>query len=52
MYYTVKCECGNEQQVYYCVSTIVRCINCKKVLAEPTGGRSKINGEIVTRQKG
>jgi small subunit ribosomal protein S27e len=44
----VKCfECGNEQIVFSNVSSIVKCNVCDVVLAEPTGGRSVIHGEII-----
>jgi small subunit ribosomal protein S27e len=44
----VKCsECGNEQVVFGNASTSVRCHVCDGILAEPTGGRTKIRGEIV-----
>jgi len=44
----VKChDCGNEQIVFGNASTVVRCNVCDGILAEPTGGRSKIKGEIL-----
>ena len=44
----VKCpECGNEQLVFSSVATKVTCSVCNYVLAEPTGGKAKINGEIT-----
>lgn len=44
----IKCfDCGNEQVVFGNISIIVRCNVCDGILAEPTGGRSKINGEIL-----
>ena len=44
----VKCpDCSNEQVVFDSASTIVKCSVCDGVLAEPTGGRVKIHGEIV-----
>jgi len=44
----VKCfDCGNEQTVFSNVVTIVKCNVCDAVLAEPTGGRSRIRGEII-----
>ena len=44
----VKCpDCGNEQIVFSHASTIVRCNVCKAVIAEPTGGKTEIRGEIV-----
>jgi small subunit ribosomal protein S27e len=44
----VKCfDCGNEQSVFSNVATIVKCNVCDALLAEPTGGRSRIRGEII-----
>ena len=44
----VKCsDCGNEQVVFGNASIIVRCNVCEGILAEPTGGRAKIHGEIL-----
>jgi len=44
----VKCpECGNEQLVFSCASIKVNCSVCNSVLAEPTGGKAKINGEVT-----
>ena len=46
----VKCpECGNEQIIFDHASTVVRCIVCGAVLAEPAGGKAKIKG-IVTAE--
>lgn len=45
----VKCsECGNEQIVFSHATNIVRCNVCGAVVAEPTGGKALIRGEIVT----
>ncbi|MEM2974316.1 MAG: 30S ribosomal protein S27e [Candidatus Micrarchaeia archaeon] len=46
-YFLVKCDCGNEQNVFGNVKSEVRCLICKKVLAKPTGGKSIIFGKIV-----
>jgi small subunit ribosomal protein S27e len=44
----VKCpECGNEQLVFSSTATKVTCSVCNSVLAEPTGGKAKVNGEIT-----
>jgi len=44
----VKChDCGNEQVVFGNASIIVQCNVCDEILAEPTGGRAIIHGEIV-----
>jgi len=44
----VRCpDCGNEQVVYSNPTNVVKCNICKITLAVPTGGKAKINGEIV-----
>lgn len=44
----VSCkDCDNTQIVYSRASTKVACSGCDGILAEPTGGRAKITGEIV-----
>ena len=44
----VKCtKCKNEQIIFGKVSTIVECLVCSKLLAEPTGGKSKIKSKIL-----
>lgn len=46
-YLKVKCECGNEQNVFGNSASTVKCLMCDKVLAEPTGSRAKIYGKIL-----
>ncbi|MFH1285286.1 MAG: 30S ribosomal protein S27e [Candidatus Micrarchaeota archaeon] len=43
----VKCECGNEQNVFGDATSEVFCLVCKKKLAEPTGSRAQIFGKVV-----
>jgi len=44
----VRCpDCGNEQVTFLEASSIVKCNVCDRVLAEPTGGRARITGEVV-----
>jgi small subunit ribosomal protein S27e len=44
----VKClKCGNEQIVFSNPVNRVNCNVCGTELAEPTGGKAKIKGEIV-----
>jgi len=46
----VKCpDCGNEQITFSHATTVVRCNICGCILAEPTGGKADIKGEIVTK---
>ena len=43
----VKCECGSEQNIFGNAAMEVKCLQCKKVLATPRGGRVKILGKVV-----
>ncbi len=44
----VKCtDCGNEQSIFSHAATVVHCNICGATLAEPTGGKANIKGEIV-----
>jgi small subunit ribosomal protein S27e len=45
----VKClKCGNEQIVFSNVVNKVTCNVCSADLAEPSAGRARIKGEIIT----
>ncbi|HEC76216.1 MAG TPA: 30S ribosomal protein S27e [Thermoplasmatales archaeon] len=47
-FYKIKCkDCSNEQIVFSKASTVVRCSICGSVLAQPTGGKAEIKGEIL-----
>lgn len=44
----VKCnDCGNEQVIFGCASSNIKCIVCEKVLAVPTGGKTQVKTEIL-----
>ncbi|WP_455367853.1 30S ribosomal protein S27e [[Eubacterium] cellulosolvens] len=44
----IKCKnCGNEQLLFNCASTQIKCIVCEELLSEPQGGRASIKGEII-----
>ena len=44
----VKClDCGNEQIIFDSATIVVTCNVCDSVLAEPSGGKAKIRGEIL-----
>jgi small subunit ribosomal protein S27e len=44
----VRCpKCKNEQIVFGKASTVVKCLVCSKVLAEPSGGKSKVKARIL-----
>lgn len=44
----VECrDCGSNQVVFERASTKVTCDVCSATLAEPTGGRAEIGGEVL-----
>lgn len=44
----VRCaKCKNEQIIFGKTSTNIKCLVCDKILAEPTGGKSKIKARIL-----
>ena len=40
-------KCKNEQIMFGKASTKVNCLVCSKVLAEPTGGKSKVKARVL-----
>ena len=44
---TVKCKCGNEQNIFGSAASVVKCINCDAILARPTGGKADIKTKIT-----
>jgi small subunit ribosomal protein S27e len=45
----VRCiSCEAEQIVFSHCSTYVQCQACGEILAEPTGGKAKIKGAIIS----
>ena len=50
----VKCpsaKCKNEQVIFESPATVVKCLVCGEVMAEPTGGKGKIKSKIITPMK-
>jgi len=44
----VRCpDCGNEQVVFDHASMEVKCLLCGRVLTKPTGGKARIEAEIL-----
>jgi small subunit ribosomal protein S27e len=44
----IRCpKCKNEQIMFGKSSTTIKCLVCGKILAEPTGGKSKIKARIL-----
>ncbi len=47
-FYRVKCkDCNNQQIIFSKASITVNCQICGSVLAQPTGGKAKIKGEVI-----
>jgi small subunit ribosomal protein S27e len=45
----VKCsKCGNEQLLYSNAVNKITCNVCGETLAEPSGGRAKLNAEVLS----
>ncbi len=52
-YIRVKCrDCGAEALIYSHAGSVIKCKICGAVLAEPTGGKVRILGEIVKEPSG
>jgi len=44
----IRCpKCKNEQIMFGKSASVVVCLVCGKVLAEPTGGKSKVKARIL-----
>ena len=43
----VRCSCKNEQIIFEKASTTVKCLVCKEIIAEPTGGKAKVNADVL-----
>ena len=47
-YVKVRCsKCKNEQNIFGKASTKINCLVCGKVVADPTGGKSKIKARVL-----
>ena len=46
----VKCKCKNEQVVFKRAASVVKCLVCNEVIAEPTGGNAKIIAEVIAKK--
>lgn len=40
-------KCKNEQVIFDKSATLVKCLKCGEILAEPTGGKARIKGKIL-----
>ena len=44
----IRCpKCKNEQVMFGKASTMVKCLVCDKILAEPTGGKSRVKARVL-----
>jgi len=44
----IRCpKCKNEQIMYGKASSVVKCLVCGKVLAEPKGGKAKVKARVL-----
>ena len=44
----IRCpKCKNEQIIFGKCSSLIKCLVCGKILAESTGGKSKIKARIL-----
>lgn len=44
----VRCpKCKNEQIVFGKSATLVKCLVCEKILAEPTGGKTRLKAKVL-----
>jgi small subunit ribosomal protein S27e len=44
----VRCpKCKNDQVIFGKAATKVRCVVCNRLLAEPTGGKTKIRTQVL-----
>ncbi|MEK6839384.1 MAG: 30S ribosomal protein S27e [Nanoarchaeota archaeon] len=44
----VRCsKCKNEQVIFGKPATVINCLVCSKVIAEPAGGKGKVKARIL-----
>jgi small subunit ribosomal protein S27e len=44
----VRCpKCKNEQIIFGKSASIVKCLVCEKILAEPTGGKTRLKAKVL-----
>ena len=43
----VKCKCKNEQVIFEKPASVIKCLVCKEVIAEPTGGKAMIHAKVL-----
>lgn len=51
-FFKVKCpDCEHEQLLFDRASSVVTCVVCGKVLAEPAGGKATVIAEILAEYR-
>ena len=44
----IRCpKCKNEQAIFGKTSSVINCLICGRVLAEPTGGKTRVKARIL-----
>jgi len=43
----VRCKCKNEQIIFGKAASVIKCLVCDTVLAEPSGGKTKIKARVL-----
>lgn len=44
----VRCgDCGNEQVIFGCAASAIKCLVCDKALAESRGGKTNVKTQIL-----
>lgn len=47
-YIKIRCsKCKNEQIMFGKASSLVHCLVCSKLLAEPTGGKARVKARVL-----
>jgi len=47
----VKCKCGKEQVIFEKPASVVKCLKCGEVLAEPRGGKGNVKAKVTDIMK-
>ncbi len=46
----IKCEkCKNEQVIFNKTATVIHCLVCNELLAEPTGGKARVIAQVLEK---
>ena len=43
----VKCKCKNEQVIFEKPDSVVKCLVCEEIVAEPRGGKAIIHAKVL-----